>query len=281
MQFMILFSLCLLDYGCVPLYNAGREDALPMEKLLTAHELAQVLNLSVETVWRYTRQKKIPVVELGEKQYRYEKEAVLAALAAGNTAVKEETSLYSNRGGYTYEDYLQLPAEPGYRFEILEGILVKEPSPSMHHQRVSSALYRQLANFFDNFDPEGELFYAPLDLTLATGNVLQPDILFVSGDRRKIMREERIDGPCDLVVEIMSPANRRKDRLQKMEIYRKAGIPHYWLADPEENTLESFMFKEGNYALIIAGGPGDKFIHPQFPGLELNLDRIFHRPASV
>ncbi|HBG16087.1 MAG TPA: DNA-binding protein, partial [Firmicutes bacterium] len=45
-----------------------------MEKLLTAYELAEILNLSVETVWRYTRQKKIPVIELGEKQYRYKKE---------------------------------------------------------------------------------------------------------------------------------------------------------------------------------------------------------------
>ena len=249
-----------------------------MEKLITAQELAEVLNLSVDTIWRYTRQKKIPVVELGEKQYRYEKEAVLAALAMGNLCVKEEHREYSKQGGYTYEDYVKIPEEPGYRFEVLEGILVREPSPSMHHQRVSSALYRQLADFFDNFDPKGELFFAPLDVTLTTSNVLQPDIFFVSAARRRIMREERIDGPCDLVVEIMSPSNRRKDRLQKMEIYRKAGIPHYWLVDPEENTLEAFMLKEGSYTLEFVGGPGDTFTHPEFPGLDLDLDKVFYRP---
>ncbi|MEW5921450.1 MAG: Uma2 family endonuclease [Bacillota bacterium] len=251
-----------------------------MKKLLTAQELAEILSLSVETIWRYTRQKKIPVVELGQKQYRYEKEAVLAALAMGDLSVKEEHPVYSKQDGYTYEDYLQIPEEPGYRFEILEGILVKEPSPSMHHQRVSRELGCQLITFFNNFDPEGELFFAPLDVTLATGNVLQPDILFVSGARKEVMREERIDGPCDLVVEIMSPTNRRKDRLRKMEIYRKAGIPHYWLADPEENTLEAFMLRDGNYTLVVAGGPGDKFTHPEFPGLDLDLDRVFHRPVS-
>ncbi len=246
-----------------------------MEKLLTAYELAEILNLSVETVWRYTRQKKIPVIELGEKQYRYKKEAVLAALATGGDL---ERSVYPKQGGYTYEDYLKIPEEAGYRFEILEGFPVKEPSPSMHHQRVSSALYRQLANFFDGFDPEGEIFYAPLDVTLTNSNVLQPDLLFVSSTRKDIMRKERIDGACDLVVEIMSPSNRRKDRLQKMEIYRKGGILHYWLVDPEENILEAFMLKDGNYLLVFTGGPGDKFTHPEFPGLNLNLDKVFYRP---
>ena len=251
-----------------------------MKEYLTAQELADVLSLSVDTIWRYTRQKKIPAVELGEKQYRYEKDAVLAALARGNLSVKEEHPVYAKQGGYTYEEYLKIPEEPGCRFEILEGILVKEPSPSMQHQRVSSVLYRQLADFFDGFDPRGELFFAPLDMTLTNSNVLQPDLLFVSGARREVMREERIDGPCDLVVEIMSPTNRRKDRLQKMEIYRKAGIPHYWLADPEENTLEAFMLRDGSFALIVAGGPGDNFTHPEFPGLDLDLDRIFHRPKA-
>lgn len=251
-----------------------------MEKLLTAQELAEILSLSVETVWRYTRQKKIPVVELGDRQYRYEKEAVLAALAGEGLSVREERSEYTKQDGYTYEDYLKIPEEPGYRFEILGGSLVKEPSPSVHHQRVCLSLSRQLASFFEDFDPEGEIFVAPLDVTLTDINVLQPDILFVSGARKGIMRRERIDGACDLVVEIMSPANRRKDRLRKMEIYRKAGIPHYWIVDPEENTLEAFVLRSGNYALVAAGGPGDKFVHPDFPGLDLDLDRVFHRPAT-
>lgn len=173
---------------------------------------------------------------------------------------------------------MQIPEEPGYRFEILDGFLVKEPSPSVHHQRVSRELGRQLMDYFNSVDPEGELFFAPLDVTLTTCNVLQPDILFVSGARKEIILGDRIDGPCDLVVEIMSPGNRRKDRLHKMDIYRKAGITHYWLVDPEENTLEAFVLSSGNYTLVFAGSPGDSFTHPEFPGLELDLDRVFYRP---
>lgn len=248
-----------------------------MKKLLTAQELADILNLSVETIWRYTRQKRIPAVELGEKQYRYEKEAVLAALTGGGTLVKEEQSTYAKQGNYTYEDYVRLPEEPGYRYEVLEGFLVKEPSPFKSHQRVCAALFRQLADFFDGFDPKGELFFAPLDMILTDRNVLQPDILYISSNNRSAQYPERVDGPCDLAVEIISPSSRRKDRVQKMEIYRKHAIPHYWIADPEAYTLEAFALRGEHYALIAAGGPGDAFIHPDFPGLELDLNRIFRR----
>jgi excisionase family DNA binding protein len=249
-----------------------------MEKLLTAQELADILSLSVDTVWRYTRQKKIPAVELGEKQYRYEKSAVLAALSTGEHYVKEDQPVHRKRDGYTYDDYLMIPEEPGYRYEVLEGVLVKEPSPSVHHQRISRELGFQLRTYFNHYDPKGELFFAPLDVTLTPSNVVQPDILFVAGTRRDILRKERIDGPCDLVVEIMSPTNHRKDRLHKLEIYRKAGIPHYWIVDPEEDILEIFVLRDEHYSLILAAGPGDQFIHPEFPGLQLNLEKVFLRP---
>lgn len=150
----------------------------------------------------------------------------------------------------------------------------------MHHQRVLRELGYQLMLFFKALDPEGELFFAPLDVTLSANNVLQPDILFVSAARRETLREERIDGACDLIVEIMSPANCRKDRLRKMEIYSKAGVAHYWLADIEESTLEAFMLKDGCFSLVAVGGLEDDFIHPVFPGLTLDFKQIFRRPSS-
>lgn len=248
-----------------------------MQKLLTAQEMADILNLSVETVWRYTRQKKIPAVELGEKQYRYEKEAVLAALTGDAVLTKEGQSAY-RQGNYTYADYVKLPEQPGYRYEVLEGFLVMEPSPFKPHQRVCAALFRQLADFFDGFDPEGEVFFAPLDMTLTERNVLQPDILYISSNNSGVQYPERVDGPCDLAVEIISPSSRRKDRVQKMEIYRKHAVAHYWIADPEAQTLEAFVLRGEHYVLIAVGSPEDAFIHPDFPGLELDLCRIFRKP---
>jgi excisionase family DNA binding protein len=247
-----------------------------MKSLLTAKELATALSLSVDTVWRYTRQERIPAVDLGGKQYRYDKEAVLAALTARDRAASKESTIYSSDSGYTYEDYLKIPDQPGYRFEVLEGTLAREPSPTIRHQRICRELALALISYFDTVDPDGEVFFAPLDVTLTAVNVLQPDILYVSGARKSIVLEDHIDGPCDLVVEIMSPTNRRKDRLQKMSIYGKAGIPHYWLVDPEEDTLEAFVLKGGTYALAVAVDPEQEFAHPDFPGLALNLRKVFH-----
>lgn len=182
---------------------------------------------------------------------------------------------YPTMDYFTYADYLKLPEEPGFRFEVLEGCLLKEPSPSVKHQRVSRALGYHLKTYFDTHDPPGEIFFAPLDVTLSHSNVLQPDILFVSSLRKGIIGKERVDGAPDLVVEIMSPSNRRKDRLCKMDIYRKAGVLHYWLVDPEENTLEAFALKGGYYSLVAAAGPGDTFYHPVFPGLSLDPGELF------
>lgn len=253
-----------------------------MEDLLTAQELAKVLNLSVETIWRYTRQKRIPTVELGG-QYRYEKEAVITSLArrgSEGSVVKEESPVYSGQGGYTYKDYVKLPEEPGFRYEVLEGFLVKEPSPSIHHQRVSRELVKKLIAYFDAYDSGGELFFAPLDVTLTDRDVVQPDILFLSSSRKGDRNGQRLDYPCDFVVEIISASSRRKDRVQKMAIYGKAGIPHYWLVDPEACTLEAFVLKDQHYTLIAAGCSGDTFVHPGFPGLELDLTQIFYQPSG-
>jgi ferredoxin len=79
----------------------------------------------------------------------------------------------------------------------------------------------------------------------------------------------------DLQVVVQTAPATRVGRVQKMEIYRKYAVPHYWIADPDANTLEAFALKDGYYVLIVAGGPGDAFIHPDFPGLSLDLEKIF------
>jgi aerobic-type carbon monoxide dehydrogenase small subunit (CoxS/CutS family)/transcriptional regulator with XRE-family HTH domain len=145
--------------------------------LLTAQDLAKSLNLSVETIWKYTREKRIPCIELGNKQYRYQLDNVLEALAS--SIVKEKTAEYRSADkpleNLTYQDYLYLPEEPGYHYEIIDGLLIKEPSPNVSHQRVSRKLQRILEDYFLESDPQGEIFNAPLDVTFHDTTVVQPD----------------------------------------------------------------------------------------------------------
>ncbi|MFP4017081.1 MAG: Uma2 family endonuclease, partial [Halanaerobiales bacterium] len=194
------------------------------KKMITAQDLAEELDLSVETIWRYTREDKIPYIQLGNKQYRYILAEVIAAL--NNPVVRESEAEYetneklTTNKKYTYQDYLELPEEPGYRYEILEGNLIREPSPIVIHQRVSRRLQRILEDYFWKVDPDGEVFNAPLDVTFSEITVVQPDLFYVASKESEIIKERRIDGVPTLLVEILSTYNPRKDRVQKMNIYK-------------------------------------------------------------
>ncbi len=250
---------------------------MPWEKeLITAHALAAALNLAVDTVWRYTREKKIPYIELGNRQYRYNLDEVVKALS--QPEVKETGSAYGNRKKYTYQDYLALPEEEGWRHEILDGELVKEPSPSLAHQQAVGELFFVLKKYFAEKDPEGYVFPAPLDITFHDTTVVQPDILYVAGTQKEIMEAARINGPPMLVVEILSPATRRKDRVKKMQIYQHENVRHYWLVDPVAKTLECFALRGGLYALVASGMDTETVKHPDFDGLAIDLGALWLTP---
>lgn len=244
-------------------------------ELITAQDLSSSLNLSVETIWRYTRENRIPYLELGRKQYRYKLDEVISALNCSAVREKEPPYKADTSEKFTYQDYLKLPEEPGYRFEVLDGILIKEPSPNVNHQRVSRRLQRILEDYFWMADPGSEIFDAPLDVTFHDINVVQPDLLYITGQQKALIRETHIDGPPALVVEIISPSSKRKDRFKKMQIYQKAGVQHYWLADPEEQSLECYSLRDKIYALITAGLDEDILEHPDFPGLSINLSNLW------
>lgn len=191
--------------------------------------------------------------------------------------IYEDKLEYQNEAAkkYTYQDYLELPEEPGYSFEILDGKLVKEPSPNVLHQRVSRRLQRLLEDYFWEVDPAGEVFDAPLDVTFGDFNVVQPDIFYVSGKQEAIVEKNRIGGSPTLVVEVLSPSTGRKDRFRKMQIYQRAKVQHYWLVNPEDRTLECFSLHNDLYTLLISGMDEDVIAHPELPGLVVDLKSLW------
>ena len=130
--------------------------------LMTAHQLAALLNLSVETIWRYTRSKRIPYITLGERQYRYNPQDVMEALSE---TVRESKANYVKKQLFTYQDYLNLP-ESMLRTKILDGILIQEPAPLIKHQRALTALHIQLHAYFSRYDLDGVVFISPVDVKL-------------------------------------------------------------------------------------------------------------------
>lgn len=248
------------------------------KNLITAQELADVLNLSVETIWRYTRTNKIPYVKLGARQYRYNLDDVISIFS--NVIKEKNPELWTTPKTYTYQDYLELPEEPGYRYEILEGIIVKDPSPSLMHQRITRELGFLLMSYFKQTDPHGEVFFSPLDVTLGDITVVQPDILYIAGNQLQIMKKERIDGAPTLTIEIISKSSCRKDRLRKLQLYQKAGVQHYWLVNPLDQTFECFVLKDGVYSLVASGMDEAIIEHPNFPDLSIPLKILWYDPTT-
>lgn len=193
--------------------------------------LSQPFGSPVETIWKYTREGRIPYIKLGSKQYRYRPGEVVETLSG--IAVREKESGYQSgsENKLTYRDYLELPEEPGYRFEILEGMLVKETSPSVMHQRVSRRLQQLLEDYFRQTDPRGEVFGAPLDTTFGEETVVQPDLLYVSAKQQELIKETRIDGP--------PRAGSRSD---------------FTYQQPQGSGSENANLSESRSAALLAGG---------------------------
>ena len=77
----------------------------------------------------------------------------------------------------------------------------------------------------------GCLFYTPTDVLLSETTIVQPDLLFIRNERIEIIKKNYIEGPPDLIIEILSPSNEKLDRLTKMKQYALFGVLEYWLID--------------------------------------------------
>lgn len=173
----------------------------------------------------------------------------------------------------TYDDYLALPND-GKRYQILEGELDVTPAPSTMHQKVSIRLELRLAEHVEKHDL-GLILHAPVDVLLDEQNVVQPDIVFVSGERLPIVEERYIAGAPNLVVEILSPTTSRIDRGIKSALYARFGVGWYWLVDPGEKSLEEYQVEGRGFRLHGRLDAAQTF-HPHlFPGLEIELAQLF------
>lgn len=173
---------------------------------------------------------------------------------------------------FNYNDYLLLPEDK--RYEILDGDLLVVAAPSTEHQSLSLRL--EVALFHHVKDKGlGQVLHAPCDVVLSEENVLQPDILFVSKERSGIIGEMNIQGPPDLVIEILSTGSRNKDVDLKRKLYGRFGVLEYWMVDPEHSTVVVLVSSEAGYVTAGAYGKADQLCSPLFPDLVLPLSEIF------
>ena len=194
-----------------------------------------------------------------------------------------QANSFTGKRNFTYADYLKWPDD--VRAEIIHGIAYMMSPPLTSHQRVSMRLSQFISNFLER--KTCEVFAAPFGVRLfpkedmSDDTVVEPDIVVIC-DPSKI-DERGCNGAPDLIIEILSPSSRRKDRSIKRELYQKANVREYWMISPEDREIEVHLFENNSIKFYGKNEPetpeDEKLpeIVPVFvlPGLQIDINDIF------
>lgn len=154
--------------------------------------------------------------------------------------------------GWTYAEFARLPSEGGTRHEVVAGELVVTPAPGVRHQDVVTRLAVRLRTFVDAHRL-GTVLAGPIDVLFGEGDYLEPDLVVVLEGSAHLLSDRGIEGPPELVVEVVSPSTAARDRGVKLERYRAYGVPEYWVVDPEGRRIEVWHFARGAEGAVIYG----------------------------
>ncbi|HEX8118750.1 MAG TPA: Uma2 family endonuclease [Pyrinomonadaceae bacterium] len=144
------------------------------------------------------------------------------------------------------EEFRSLP-ESVLPTEYIDGEIVMAPSPNLAHQSTSRNIFRALDRAV-GAEAAAQLFYAPLDVTLPSGDVVQPDIFVLSKeDVGRAKREGRVRCAPLLAVEILSPGSVTHDTLTKRALYEKNGVREYWIVNAERRSIAQLVLRKKHY----------------------------------
>jgi Uma2 family endonuclease len=159
--------------------------------------------------------------------------------------------------------------------QILQNQLFIMASPNQLHQALSEELGFQLGAFVRQ-NKLGKLRYAPLDVKFDNDNVVQPDIIFVSVTRLDAIQEKGIVGAPDLVVEIWSPANKKKERELKHKLYEKNGVTEYWQIFPKQKKITIEALNEaGEYEVFTKAKKAGKVQSKVLEGFSIDVAELW------
>lgn len=186
---------------------------------------------------------------------------------------------FNYAGIYTYADYLKWTVEE--RLELIKGKVFRmSPAPNMRHQWISSKIVGPLWSYLRN--KTCRVFSAPFDVRLPRKSkkdediitVVQPDICVVC-DLSKLDDKGCIGAP-DIVVEILSPSNNKKELKNKYEVYEESGVREYWIIYPVEKSFFRYILdKDGKFQPTHLLTEGDIVTTSILPGFQLDLEEVF------
>lgn len=179
---------------------------------------------------------------------------------------------------YTLADVLAWDEQE--RTELLEGTPYMMAPPSRVHQEISGAIFAQLHNYLEG--KRCKVYAAPFGVRLFERDGDTPENVdtIVEPDLSVVCDSDKLDdmgckGAPDLVIEVLSPSTQRHDRLTKFNLYQRAGVREYWIADPESKVIQSFVLEDGRYSAKGLGGVDDVLKVNVLDGCFIELSKVF------
>lgn len=174
-----------------------------------------------------------------------------------------------------YEEFLEW-ADEDTLAEWVDGEIVMYSPASKRHQDTVRFLSAILGIYVESRGL-GVIHFVPFQMRLARSG-REPDLLFVAKEHLSRLKESYLDGPADLVVEVISPESAGRDKGEKFYEYEEAGIPEYWLIDPDREWAEFYRRDEkGRYQMAFAGREG-VFRSEVLPGFWLRVEWLWQEP---
>lgn len=183
----------------------------------------------------------------------------------------EVAHLFPHQGHWSEEEYLALTTN--HLVEFSHGLLEVPPMPTRAHQRMVALLYRRLFAFVTS-RKLGEVYFAPYRVQLWPGKYREPDILYLRPERSAVSTNLFAAG-ADLVIEVVSPDDPRRDLDTKRREYAQAGIPENWIVDPELRTITVLTLVGENYAVAGVYSSGQSATSALLRDFAVSVDEVF------
>ena len=175
----------------------------------------------------------------------------------------------------TYEEFLAW-ADEDTLAEWIDGEVVMYSPASRRHQEIGLFL-GQVIGLHVEYSGAGKILVPPFQMKLAQSG-REPDLLFVAKTNLGRLKETYLDGPADLVVEIVSPESVGRDRGVKFYEYEQAGIPEYWLIDPQTKRAEFYQLTAANQYRLVQPDAEGTYRSAVLPDFWLRVEWLWQEP---
>lgn len=175
---------------------------------------------------------------------------------------------------YTYADYLKWQLKES--IELIKGkISLMSPAPVRVHQKISMELSYLIRKFLEAHPCE--VYTAPFDVRLTNKDgkesVVQPDISVIC-DLSKLDDKGCVGSP-DIVIEILSPSNHKKEMDSKFDLYQESGVREYWIVEPSTKTVLMYVLENDKFIGLKPFSEGQQITSTVLTGFSVGVDEIF------